>query len=100
MFGFDPAWWTEDDVGRIEQSREEREANRQRALYICHTMCPVREQCCAYALYQKEPFGIWGGLTKSEREAVLGRRLTNLYPVPGTHPRTADGGPEGAASIA
>ena len=98
--GFDPTWWTDDDVRSMGQSRDEREANRRRALHICNSICPVRESCCDYALRQKEPFGIWGGMTKAEREKALGRRLTNLYPVPGSWPRAADDGSGAAASIA
>lgn len=29
--------------------------------------CPVREQCLEFAASTKEPFGMWGGRTPSER---------------------------------
>ena len=33
--------------------------------------CPVRDQCLAHALLNKEPHGIWGGMTEGERRALL-----------------------------
>ncbi|MFE9500826.1 WhiB family transcriptional regulator [Streptomyces collinus] len=36
---------------------------------ICH-MCTVSEQCLAVALKQDEQYGIWGGLTASERRRL------------------------------
>ncbi len=39
----------------------ERDAKR-----VC-ARCPVIERCLAYALDSNEPFGIWGGMTSSER---------------------------------
>ncbi len=32
--------------------------------------CPVMAQCRAHALAVREPYGVWGGLTEDEREAV------------------------------
>lgn len=29
--------------------------------------CPVREECLAYALEEREDFGIWGGIAARER---------------------------------
>nr|WP_271211783.1 WhiB family transcriptional regulator [Rhodococcus wratislaviensis]GLK37982.1 hypothetical protein GCM10017611_48470 [Rhodococcus wratislaviensis] len=48
---------------------ETREARRYRenfATRICQT-CPVLEQCRTHAQTVREPFGIWGGITESER---------------------------------
>ena len=39
----------------------ERDAKR-----VC-AQCPVVQRCLAYALESNEPFGIWGGMTSSER---------------------------------
>ena len=36
---------------------------------ICGT-CPVMKQCAAHALSVREPYGVWGGLTEEEREAI------------------------------
>lgn len=35
--------------------------------------CPVVTQCAAHALACREPYGVWGGLSESEREAVYAR---------------------------
>ena len=32
--------------------------------------CTVREQCLAYALKNDEQFGVWGGLSVAERNAL------------------------------
>jgi WhiB family redox-sensing transcriptional regulator len=36
------------------------------ALELCAS-CPVRPECLAFAIRNHERFGIWGGLTESER---------------------------------
>lgn len=38
-----------------------------RAKAICHT-CPVLSQCRRYALAAREPDGIWGGLSRQDRD--------------------------------
>lgn len=37
--------------------------------------CPVRDLCLEYAVAHREPWGIWGGMTAKEREA-LRRRMS------------------------
>jgi hypothetical protein len=37
---------------------------------ICAS-CPVREPCLAYALRIREPHGIWGGMSESERRPLI-----------------------------
>jgi WhiB family redox-sensing transcriptional regulator len=32
--------------------------------------CPVLQRCRKHALKVREPYGVWGGLTASEREAI------------------------------
>jgi WhiB family redox-sensing transcriptional regulator len=55
----------------------ERGAARRRrertAKAVCGT-CVVREHCAAYALAYKERYGVWGGLSEHEREAIWYRR--------------------------
>lgn len=37
--------------------------------------CPVRESCLTHALSMREPFGVWGGLSEDERNALLEGRV-------------------------
>ncbi|MBC2682185.1 WhiB family transcriptional regulator [Corynebacterium anserum] len=50
--------------GRARAMREHR------AKAIC-AQCPVLQSCRAHALSVGEPYGIWGGMSESEREAIL-----------------------------
>jgi len=52
------------------ERKDERERREARAKSICK-VCPVRAECLRYALAIKEPYGIWGGLTESERRQEL-----------------------------
>lgn len=47
-------------------SRARREAEAKR---VCH-VCPVQRQCRDHALTVREPYGVWGGLTASERQSM------------------------------
>jgi WhiB family redox-sensing transcriptional regulator len=39
--------------------------------------CPVRQECLDYALENREPYGMWGGLAPMERwKLVQGKRAT------------------------
>ncbi|MCU1601797.1 MAG: putative WhiB-family transcriptional regulator [Frankiales bacterium] len=51
-----------------------REAREAEAKAVC-ARCPVLAQCRAYALATREPFGVWGGLSEPEREAIVARQL-------------------------
>lgn len=53
--------------GERGRARTERE---NRAKEICQ-QCPVLTQCRRHALAVAEPYGIWGGLSESERESLL-----------------------------
>ncbi len=48
-------------------SRRQRE---QRAKQVCHT-CPVVQDCLAWALRTRESYGVWGGLSTHERDALI-----------------------------
>jgi len=41
-----------------------------RAKAICQS-CPVLEECRAHSLAAEEPYGVWGGLGESERQAII-----------------------------
>ncbi|NUR57191.1 MAG: WhiB family transcriptional regulator [Catenulispora sp.] len=45
---------------------DSRRRREQRATSICRG-CPVREQCAEFALRTGQAFGIWGGLTETDR---------------------------------
>ena len=53
--------------------KDERERREIRAKAVCQ-VCPVADECRDYAFAIKEPYGIWGGLTESERRHALSRR--------------------------
>lgn len=36
--------------------------------------CPVRDLCGDYAITAREPWGVWGGMTASERRKLLRKR--------------------------
>ncbi len=64
-----------------EGERGPARANREaRAKQICRR-CPVLEQCRRHALAVHEPYGVWGGLSESERDIIIrGRRTLAAHP--------------------
>lgn len=58
--------------GERGRARAQRE-NRAKA--ICRT-CPVIEMCREHALASGEPYGVWGGMSESERVVALRSRRT------------------------
>ena len=56
-----------------ERGRE-RSARENRAKAMCQS-CPVLTECRTHALRVGEPYGIWGGLSESERELLLKRGI-------------------------
>lgn len=55
----------------------ERKAGRvhreQTAQQVCRA-CPVIDDCRRHALAVEEPYGVWGGLTETDREQILRER--------------------------
>lgn len=47
-----------------------RAAREAAAKAVCRR-CPVISECLRHALATREPYGVWGGLSESEREEVL-----------------------------
>lgn len=70
--GLDPQPWHQDalctqtdpEIFFPEKGDPSRSAKR-----VC-SACLVREDCLAYALRNHEPFGIWGGLSRKERQQL------------------------------
>lgn len=50
-----------------------RAARERHAKSIC-AHCPVLADCRRHALTVHEPYGVWGGLSESERAGLLSRR--------------------------
>jgi WhiB family redox-sensing transcriptional regulator len=57
-----------------EGERGRARRDRERVAKTLCAACVVRQACAGYAIANREPFGIWGGLSESEREAIW-RRL-------------------------
>ncbi|MCP3784242.1 MULTISPECIES: WhiB family transcriptional regulator [Micromonospora] len=53
--------------GERGSSRLRRESG---AKAVCRA-CPVRAECAAHALSVREPYGVWGGFSESERLRLL-----------------------------
>lgn len=65
-----------------------------RCKLVCDS-CPVRVQCLALAMTERDPWGTWGGLTVEERElraTVTGEPLPAILPGHGTNLRYAKHG--------
>ena len=49
--------------------------NRESAAKAVCARCPVVTECAMHSLAVREPYGVWGGLSEDDREAVyLARR--------------------------
>jgi hypothetical protein len=62
-----------------------------RCRLICYR-CPVRNPCLHEAITERDPWGVWGGLTVEERSLralVLGDPLPAVLPAHGTNQRYA-----------
>ncbi len=46
------------------RSRRDQSAKR-----VC-VSCPVQLECADYAIRAREPYGVWGGLSEEDREAI------------------------------
>lgn len=46
---------------------------------MCNTICPIRDQCLAYALKHNETHGIWGGMSYPERKALKRSLKQTVY---------------------
>jgi WhiB family redox-sensing transcriptional regulator len=57
-----------------ENERGPRRLARERAAKAVCARCPVIDACAEQALRLREPYGIWGGLSETERDEILARR--------------------------
>lgn len=55
------------------ERKEDRDRREHKAKAICG-VCGVKDECLEFALEIREPYGIWGGLTETERRQVASRR--------------------------
>jgi WhiB family redox-sensing transcriptional regulator len=55
-------------------------ARRDRSAKAVCAACPVRIECADYAIRAREPYGVWGGLTEEDREAIYSRIPVAVYP--------------------
>ena len=68
-----PEWHAEAKcIGLTDVMFSSDEFSQLRAKQICSS-CPVAVPCLVHALDRREPEGVWGGLTTTEREAVRKR---------------------------
>ena len=54
-----------------------RAGREERAKQVCRG-CPVLDECRSHALLAQEPYGVWGGLSESERESMFRDRNRTL----------------------
>ena len=59
-----------------DNERGPRRANREAAAKAVCARCPVMRECAEHALRVREPYGIWGGLSETERDDILAGRRT------------------------
>ena len=52
-------------------------AAKRHAKAVCFT-CPALQACGRWALDNREPVGVWGGMTEAERRKILRRRGVRL----------------------
>lgn len=79
--------------GERGPARHERDAA---ALAVC-AGCPVMPACRAHALAVREPYGVWGGLSETDREAMYAR--DDSAPLEGCAAPTTDGRPRTRAKV-
>ena len=61
----------------VTERKDERERREIRAKSVC-MICPVGRECLDYAMTIREPYGIWGSLTETERRQVLAHRAATV----------------------
>jgi WhiB family redox-sensing transcriptional regulator len=75
--GVDPSVFFNPD-GERGQARKQREI---RAKEMCRR-CPVITECRSHALSVGEPYGVWGGLSESERQLLRTQGVDRTFTEP------------------
>lgn len=77
-----PAWIRDAACGGMDVNEffPDGGAPSTRAVRVCNA-CPVRFECLGWALDNREEFGLWGGLTPSQRQRLTVHQRQQL-----THP--------------
>ena len=68
--GHEDLFYSADDESKGERRRKE-----ERAKSVC-AVCPVLDTCRQFAMESRELYGVWGGLTESDRHKLAGRHRT------------------------
>ncbi|CAB4936567.1 unannotated protein [freshwater metagenome] len=71
------------DVMMFYHPGDQRGRTRRRREVVAKSICfgcPVRLDCADYAIRAREPYGVWGGLTEAEREAIYASIPVEQYP--------------------
>lgn len=63
-----------EDFFSPEAERGTPKARREEAAKALCARCPVIEQCREHALTVQEPYGVWGGMSESDRREILEHR--------------------------
>jgi WhiB family redox-sensing transcriptional regulator len=72
-----------------------RQRREDRAKAVC-AACPVRAECLEHSLRVQEPYGVWGGLSETERPRLrqtLAESQHGVRPVTGSHGSGQDPSP-------
>jgi WhiB family transcriptional regulator, redox-sensing transcriptional regulator len=54
------------------ERKEEKDSRESHAKELC-AGCPVKGSCLEFAMNIREPHGIWGGTTETERRTMIAR---------------------------
>jgi WhiB family redox-sensing transcriptional regulator len=76
-----PEWTTQALCAQVDPEIffPEQGGSTEAAKRVC-VGCPVRSECLAWALVNREPFGIWGGMSERERGALRRGKHVEINP--------------------
>ena len=61
-----------------EGERGSSRVSRDQAAKAVCAVCPVLAECARHALAVREPYGVWGGMSEDEREAIYQRTKISM----------------------